>query len=276
MSEVGVAYLGSYDTNPKILKCKKVGDVIVYSVALAPADMSGYNVCPCSETCRELCLNGSGRNRGDILSNGFEGSKINRARIKKTKLFFENRDTFLNLMYYEIHKYRRYADKVKAKGFAVRINCMSDLNPESFRYEGEDGNILTEFSGVQFYDYTKVPSHLGLQDKYSNYFVVLSYTGRNWLTCERYLESGGNVAVVFDMAPRDFPIAYAGYPVIDGTETDLRYLEPSGHIVGLEFHRPASLYKTGRYVKQQSPFVVEATDPLNTFAFKVARNGIDE
>ena len=276
LKSLGVAYLGSYKANPKIYKSKKVGEIVVYSVALAPADMSGYNVCPCSTHCKSLCLSFSGRARGDILMRGFKGSIINRARIKKTKLFFEDRDTFLNLMYYEIRKTQRYAERTKAKGFAVRINCMSDLDPELFRYKGEQTNILQEFDTVPFYDYTKVPAHLKLQEKYDNYTVVLSYTGHNWLTCERYLESGGNVAVVFDMTPKDFPVAFAGYPVLDGTQTDLRHLDPSGHVVALEFHRPATLYTTGHYIKQQTAFVVEADDPRNTYAFKIARHGVDE
>jgi hypothetical protein len=43
------------------------------------------------------------------------------------------------------------------------------------------------------------------------------------------LSQGFNVAALFDSLPETF----LGFPVIDGTEHDLRFMDPKGVIVGL-------------------------------------------
>lgn len=124
--ELGIAYLGNYSQSAKMVYSENAG-VITYCLYLAPANMSGYEVCPCSEFCRKFCLNGSGRNKGDILYHGEEESRINKSRIKKTKLFFENKDLFMQLMIAEIRRSRNYAIK-HGLGFAVRLNGTSDIS----------------------------------------------------------------------------------------------------------------------------------------------------
>ena len=48
------------------------------------------------------------------------------------------------------------------------------------------------------------------------------------------IKHGVNVAVVFSTKKgQPLPAEYLGRPVIDGDETDLRFLDPSGVIVGL-------------------------------------------
>jgi hypothetical protein len=42
---------------------------------------------------------------------------------------------------------------------------------------------------------------------------------------------GGNIAAVF---AAELPESYGGIPVINGDESDLRYFDPSGVIVGLK------------------------------------------
>lgn len=89
---------------------------------------------------------------------------------------------------------------------------------------------------------------------------------------------GINVAVVFESS--ELPIAFRGYRIIDMTKTDLRYLDPKsndgeGFVGYLHFHRPASLYKNGRYERPNTPFVITEDDPEVLYAFKCARS-IDE
>ena len=43
------------------------------------------------------------------------------------------------------------------------------------------------------------------------------------------MQQGYNVAIVFN----ELPATYNGYKVIDGTDTDLRFLDEKGVIVGL-------------------------------------------
>lgn len=255
--ELGISYLGSVAQSAK-LRLSKNNGTMTYCIYLAPSDMSGYNVCPNSTYCCEHCLNSSGYNKIDMLAHGVENSKINRARIKKTRLFYKNRPLFMRIMIAEIQKYK---DRAARLGFyfSVRINGTSDLSPLLF--VNEDGkNILELFSDVQFYDYTKVPSRIKLAQKYDNYFLVLSYNGHNWDECETFLKNGGNVAVVFF---DEIPQTWKGWPVCDGNKFDMRYLDPKQHIVGLKYHRTAADYyvnASGKRVFQvpKTDFVVFA------------------
>jgi len=275
LKELGVSYLGRFSQSAKMVLNEKAGKVITYSLYLAPANMSGYEVCPFSSRCRDLCLSGSGRNKGDIIAHGIEGSVINRSRIKKTHLFFENRELFMRLLCYELEKTQRYAKK-RGMGFSVRLNCTSDISPLAFKVDGK--NILEMYPNVTFYDYTKVPNRVNLVKQYTNYHLTFSYDGGNWETCEKFLMQGINVAVVFESS--ELPIAFRGYRIIDMTKTDLRYLDPKsndgeGFVGYLHFHRPASLYKSGRYERPNTPFVITEDDPEVLYAFKCARS-IDE
>ena len=93
----GLSYLGGVASSSKIAKGLKYNEA-TYILYLAPAKMSGYEVCPMrSAECTAACLNESGHNRIDIHKN-----TINNARIKKTKLFFEHRDFFMSWLIEEI------------------------------------------------------------------------------------------------------------------------------------------------------------------------------
>ena len=95
-----LSYLGMVNSSVKHLKNYKYEE-LVYALYLAPAKLSGYNVCPKSNAeCRALCLNESGRNKMDIKLN-----KINNARIVKTKLFYEHRAFFMDWLMAETVSY---------------------------------------------------------------------------------------------------------------------------------------------------------------------------
>ena len=213
------------------------------------------NVCPMSQHCKELCLNSAGHNKADILSNGKENvreSLINISRIKKTKLFYNDRDLYMDILIHEINRDRSYAER-HGMEFSVRLNGTSDLSPEIMKKDGK--NILEIFPDVQFYDYTKVYNRTKLMKFYPNYDITFSYDGYNWDQCEQFLNDGGKVAVVFDS--ETMPKTYKGYKVIDANGYDMRYLDPKGCIMGLEFHPIA---KDGKvlYAKDiDDPFVVK-------------------
>lgn len=223
----GLTYLGSVSKTVKHKKSKKYGE-LTYSLYLAPAKSSGYEVCPGrTAECSRLCLNESGMNsmvqieRGDI---------INDSRIQKTRLFFEHREFFMKWMIFEIQAAKRKAANM---GFtlSVRLNNTSDINPEDFQLNGQ--NILQLFPDVQFYDYTKVASRVELTKKYSNYDLTFSYTGYNLTECQKMLLNKIRVAVVFKNVPEQF----MGYPVIDGDKYDMRYKDLNPVIVGLKYKR---------------------------------------
>lgn len=126
--DLGISYLGGCNS-PKLEKSLK-HNVMTYGVYLAPHTVSGYNVCPQSGNCCKYCLHGSGRNKLELLSNK-EGGAITKSRIKKTKLFFEDMETFMQLLIHEITQAKKKAETTGMK-FAVRLNCTSDINLEQF------------------------------------------------------------------------------------------------------------------------------------------------
>ena len=245
LEKLGCRYLGGYSTSAKLLKSYN-HEYLTYGVYLAPANMSGYNVCPNSKYCRENCLNGSGHNKGDILSGK---NTINNARILKTRLFFEDKETFMQIVLHEIAKYKRFAEN-HGKKIAVRLNCTSDIDICDFVYKGQ--NILEICKGIQFYDYTKVRKYLS-NNKFDNYDLTLSYSGYNWNTCSNYLQNGGRVAVVFY---GNMPKKYKGYNVICGDNYDMRFLDDKNVIIGLSYHKTANDYKSGKFKEPKNKFVV--------------------
>jgi hypothetical protein len=205
--------------------------------------MSGYEVCPKrNEECTSLCLNESGMNRIDVKEN-----RINESRIKKTKLFFEEREFFVNWLIDEISITKKKAENLGYK-FSVRLNNTSDISPELFytTIDGKKKNLLEIFPDVQFYDYTKVYNRIKLTKKYSNYDLTFSFSGYNFEECIESLNNDVRVAVVFKKVPEKF----WGYKVIDGDKYDMRYKDSTNVIVGLKF-------KTVRNkIKEQYKFVV--------------------
>ena len=257
LKEVGVTYLGSVAQSVKMRLSYENG-TMTYCLYLAPWNMSGYNVCPKGQHCNEFCLNGSGQNKCDELARGVEGSKINRSRIKKTRLFYENRAKFMEILIHEISAKRARAKRM-GYGFSVRLNGTSDLSPILFKDPESGKNLLELFPDVVFYDYTKVYNRINLLNQYSNYDLTFSYDGFNIDECENFLQNGGRVAVVFfgDKLPKRFN----GWKVIDGNLYDMRYLDEKQTIVGLHYHKVASDYKDGHFVMPNTPFVILPNDP---------------
>lgn len=227
--DTGLSYLGLVNNSTKHEKAWKYNEM-VYTIYLAPAKSSGYEVCPGrTAECTLLCLNSSGRNKMDTKK-----ETINTSRIKKTKLFFEDREYFMRWLIDDIKKsHKKSVDN--GFRFSVRLNNTSDISPEDF-YIMEDGvkkNILQIFPDIQFYDYSKCFSRRELTKKYPNYDLTYSYTGYNWKACENLLNDGERVAVVFDNVPEN----YMGFKVINGNFYDMRYSDPKGIIIGLPYKK---------------------------------------
>jgi len=206
----GLSYIGAVNSSSKIAKGRKIG-IDTFVVYLAPHTLSGYNVCAmASKECISACLATAGRVKMDKYN------VITNARIKKTKLFYENREFFLNWLKAEIESAQRIATK-NGNEFAVRFNGTSDISPALLKLDGR--LFFDYFSDVQFYDYTKVANRFKLADSHSNYHLTFSWTGHNFDDSMKVLENGGNVAVVFW---GDMPKEYLGFKVIDGDITDYR------------------------------------------------------
>ena len=235
-----LSYIGSTNSSAKIAKNGKKG-VSTYIIYLAPSTQSGHNICPrATKECIQACLSESGHNRIDT------SGRINRARIKKTQLFFSTRKEFVDCIAKEIANAHKRAVKAGYE-FSVRLNGTSDLSPILF--VGSDGlTILDKFPHVQFYDYTKVLNRKRLLSKYSNYDLTFSYSGSNWTECEQALQDGMRVAVVF--AGKQLPTEYKGYQVVDGDVSDIRYWDPKDCIVGLRFKKVRNKIEDSNFIVQ--------------------------
>lgn len=222
--------------NPKILKGMKQG-YMTYILHLAPADVSGYNTCPkATAGCKAACLNTAGR--GGMFKKGETTNVIQQARIRKTKMFFENREAFLAILEDDIRKAIKQAEK---KGLipVFRLNGTSDIAWEKY-------GIIQKFPNVQFYDYTKI---LGRKvNGLANYQLTFSAADGNDLDVRRAIKEGYNIATVFGIKKsQPMPETYEGMPVFNGDDSDLRFLDPKGVVVGL--------YAKGKAKKDTSGFV---------------------
>ena len=231
--------------NQKILKGEKLG-YITKGIHLAPANLSGYEACQWrSKGCTMSCLNTAGR--------GQMGS-IQDSRIAKTKLFFERKTEFMSKLCKEITSSCRSALKKEMQA-VFRLNLTSDISWEDIQlFKGT--SIFKHFDGIQFYDYTKSfkrmssfldkPFVQGDEKFPSNYHLTFSRSENNDTKCEMVLLMGGNVAVVFR---NQLPKTWKGFEVVNGDDTDLRFLDKKGVVVGL--------IEKGRAKKDETGFVVE-------------------
>ena len=141
--QTGIGYLGSVNLTTKHQKAFNFNE-LTYSLYLAPAKMSGYEVCPKrTAECTRLCLNESGMNTMNM-----NDDKINKSRIAKTKLFFEEREFFMAWMIDEITTAHIKAMRLNYS-FSVRLNNTSDISPEMFYVkQGKKSiNILRLYKG---------------------------------------------------------------------------------------------------------------------------------
>ena len=220
--------------NPKIQKGTKLG-YLSFILHLAPATLSGRETCPKRTAgCTAACLNTAGR--GGMFKKGENTNMIQKARIRKTNLFFNDRDTFMEQLEQDINKAIRFAAKQGLKP-VFRLNGTSDLAWEKYTCKGSDKNIFEMFDNVQFYDYTKVlgrkVSHL------PNYHLTFSKADGNDADVAKALELGMNVAAVYDELPDG---------MFSADETDLRFLDPKVGMIGLK--------AKGRAKKDYSGFVI--------------------
>jgi hypothetical protein len=227
--------------NPKIQKGTKLG-YLSFILHLAPADVSGYNTCPkATAGCKAACLNTAGR--GGMFKRGENTNMIQKARIRKTKYFFEQRQDFMLDLMADIRKGIKMATKLGLTP-VFRLNGTSDLSWE--KYDMIPGqNVFECFPDVQFYDYTKVPKRK--VEGVDNYHLTFSQADGNDKDANWAISKNMNVTVVFDKIPTE----YKGKPVYNADETDLRFLDPKGVVLGLKAKGRAKKDRTGFVVFMQ-------------------------
>ena len=256
--------------NPKIVKGEKISNYLTAIMHLSPINTK---ICPYQDVagCKEACLNTAGR--GGIIKKGETTNVIQEARKRKTNLYLEDKETFMSYLITDIQKFVNYCKK-KDKLPCIRLNGTSDIQwetillkevngtyitNEGMKHMGEDyldivnlevhkekdfKNIFDIFPTVQFYDYTKIPTRKVEQHK--NYHLTWSYSEANMKYANLFDKIAYNIAVVFN---GDMPIHFKGREVVNGDESDLRFLDKGNVIVGLK--------AKGKARKDTSGFVIQ-------------------
>jgi hypothetical protein len=209
--------------NYKTMKGQKLG-YITYIMYMSPykANSKGINICPfASRGCAASCLVGSGF--GGMYTNVMQGRK------NRTEYYLSDRQGFLSQLDNEI---ARAIKKHEGKAIVtIRLNGTSDLSFETFKVR--DGKTLFElYPDTIFYDYTK--NYLRFDRELpKNYHLTFSKSETNTDKTIELLGRGHNVAMVFDQLPE----TYLGYKVVNGDDTDLRFLDEKNVIVGLKYKK---------------------------------------
>jgi hypothetical protein len=198
---------------------------------LAPATEADgvHNLCPmASEECRRACLYSAG------MAGVFPSVKA--ARVAKTLWYLNDPKGFKAALVDDV---RRLMSRAKLRGLkpAVRINGTSDIPKLAVE-------IAAQFPEVRFYDYSKVPEPW--KRTAPNYHLTFSHCGENLADCLEALRHGVNVAVVF---AGKLPKTWNGYRVVNGDESDLRFLDPQGVIVGLKIKGEAKAMTAGGFIQ---------------------------
>jgi hypothetical protein len=228
----------SVDNNPKVMKGNKLQDkywsVILH---LAPSNLADgkRTVCPYSKIakCEEPCLNTAGL--GGVYPS------IQNARVRKTLLFLDEYETFMEQLVDDINRFIRACER-KDKKPCVRLNGTSDIQWEHQLYKGK--TVFEMFPSVQFYDYTKIPTRK--IEGIDNYHLTWSYSEANKKYAKLFDTVPNNKAVVFRKA---LPSFFKGVKVIDGDTHDMRFLDEDNVVVGLK--------AKGKARKDYSGFVID-------------------
>jgi hypothetical protein len=187
-------------------------------------------------------LNTAGR--GGMFKKGETTNAIQKARIRKTKMFYEQRQDFMLALKKDIELAIKQSKRLGLIP-VIRLNGTSDLSWE--KYDMIPGqNVFECFPDIQFYDYTKI---LGRKVKgIANYNLTFSAADGNDADVYSAIAQGYNIATVFGIKKTlPMPETYLGRPVFNGDDSDLRFLDPKGVVVGL--------YAKGKAKKDTSGFV---------------------
>ena len=222
--------LGDGDGNTKLRKNRKRG-FATRGLSLAPHRSAGLgNLCPhASAGCIASCLDHSGL--------GYVFEHIHTMRQCKAIVWHKARWWFKSRLIREVGLAERKAHR-DGLDLCVRLNVFSDIE-----WERQFPELFSAFPRVQFYDYTKNPKRYGLQ--LANYWITFSRSETNQDRALSILGDCGNVAAVFaDNLPR----TWHGFDVINGDESDLRFLDSRGtkrgRVIGLHLKAASAEERT--------------------------------
>lgn len=245
--------------------------------AISTADEARYasslpNFCVgSSAACRHSCLVFSGQNYIDDYNVWI--------KFQRTRAFVEEPEAFGKLL---SEACARHIQKTKRTGYRpmVRLNVFQDIP-----WERVMPWLFEEYSGLQFYDYTKVYG----RSVPTNYDLTFSNSGRNLRLVNDSLDAGTRIALVAHVPTWELslrrkksetdaqlarrkhkawagalPKTCQGVPVVDGDESDIRPLDPTPSVVALRWKAPTGRAsgRAGPGIKlgRETKFVVEVDE----------------
>lgn len=257
--------------SPKLSKAGEFEGVEIVAAVLylAPANLSGYEVCNGrTKGCTAGCLNSAGRGGigATFDENGMliKANTVQSCRIRRTVMFFEQREAFMALLVKDIERLIKKA--AKRGGLpAFRPNGTSDLDWTVIpcaRKGRHFANIFEAFPEVRFWDYTKVKSRMMAflrGELPANYDLTFSRaeTMANQIAAMEVLQAGGNVAAVFGVKKGGLPSTWNGHEVLNGDTNDFRFADAKGgKIVGLIAKAKAKRDASGFVIRLNVPALV--------------------
>ncbi len=238
------------NNNHKIMKSilNDTKDRLYYSLMLAPASTSGFNICPSSGECEKFCVSFTGH--GGIPS-------VTQARVRKTLLFIHERDKFFDLLEKDLCKISEHAHKQK-KQLVVRLNTFSDL-----AFERIAKNLFEYWNNILFLDYTKRQERVrrySAGDWPKNYFLAYSHNEKSGNFSLKALSAGIPVSFVV-RRPKHIPLSIAGYSVTDADFSDSWIIDSQSDwekqtgTIGI-------LKAKGKLISSQSAFVLNSFEEI--------------
>ncbi len=229
-SEYGVQRLLTHERSNAKLRKSQGTEWLLFGLSFSPAQTSGHQVCSSSSAgCRKSCIFSSGNGFYPIVTKG---------RLARTLAWFQKPDEFKAKLLVELSLAQQLAAR-HGKKLGVRLNVFSDV-----MWERQFPEVFTTFPNIQFYDYTK--HYLRMMrfcrgELPRNLYLTFSRSENNEDKCLEVLKAGRNVSVPFTinkvMHPEinvPLPKQFMGYPVVNGEENDLRFLDRQGVIVGIK------------------------------------------
>ena len=207
--------------NPKLRK-GEAANWLTMGAALSPhKTVDGLNVCAsASAGCVAGCLDHQGM--------GSFQRRIHIYRAAKTWLAVNEPEIFYRLLNLDIQVAVRKAAR-SGQRLACRLNVFSDIMHEKDKRGRE---LVERWQDCQFYDYTAHLKRMLRDDRPANYHLTYSRKEKRDPQALTVLNSGKNVAVVFnhDTLPRE----YLGHPVEDGDLSDMRWQDKAPRVIGLK------------------------------------------
>jgi hypothetical protein len=263
-----IAHNSILSVNPKTEKSEEQ----TYILHLAPAELSGFNVCPNAQNCKKVCLHFAGDPR--------MMSAKTAARIRRTQAFYADQNSFMltiiGAIFYKINK------QPNTEPIAIRLNGTSDICYENIpvviseefsellnvkfgiegKFAGRWDNIFLLFHHAEnmmgrrlvwFYDYTKLSRNWKYCQRLG-YHLTFSFDGwdnkTNVRIAGRALSEGVNVAAAFNIKrgqslPHSVYFLNRKLRVYDGDTSDFRPGDSARSvIIGLRFKLPHGIKYT--------------------------------